>query len=87
MSRKQPAVGRVVHYVSHGSPVREDGTQRYHSVCRAAIITELAHPERDDRSAEDVVLCVLNPTGIFFGTSAHDEVTMAGGTWHWPELT
>jgi len=36
-----PSVGRVVHYVSHGTPVREDGSQAYQSVCRAAVITEV----------------------------------------------
>jgi hypothetical protein len=79
-------IGKTVHYVSHGSPVLEDGTQRYPSVCRPAVITEMAHPDRDDRSAEDAVLLVQNPSGIFFDTCPHDEVTMAGGTWHWPEL-
>ena len=32
-----------------------------------------------------VNLCVLNPTGIFFGQSAYAEPgEMKGGTWHWP---
>lgn len=29
MSASTPYVGRIVHYVSHGSPVREAGTQAY----------------------------------------------------------
>lgn len=35
----RPSVGRIVHYVSHGTPVRNDGTQAYTSECRAAIVT------------------------------------------------
>jgi len=37
---QQPSVGRIVHYVSHGTPVQPDETQAYPSVCRAAIIAE-----------------------------------------------
>jgi hypothetical protein len=37
----KPAVGRICHYVSHGSPVREDGTQAYTPQCRAAVIAEV----------------------------------------------
>lgn len=33
--------GRIVHYVSHGSPVKDDGTQTFESVCRPAMITEV----------------------------------------------
>jgi hypothetical protein len=36
-----PSVGRVVHYVSHGTPVQEDGTQVFTSQCRAAVVTEV----------------------------------------------
>lgn len=76
-----PSVGRVVHYVSHGSPVRADGTQAYASLCRAAIVTEV-HGGDD----QVVGLCVLNPTGQFFDRSVeHDEDDKPGGTWHWPE--
>lgn len=82
-----PTVGRIVHYVSHGTPVRADGDQAYTSECRAAIVTEV--PEIP--ASDDVLgLAVLNPTGMFFhsladGGCAHDEDTKAGGTWHWPE--
>jgi hypothetical protein len=34
-------------------------------------------------------LTVHNPTGVFFNSGdvaiKHDEITKAGGTWHWPE--
>ncbi|MFJ2029439.1 hypothetical protein [Streptosporangium sp. NPDC087985] len=33
-----PTVGRIVHYVSHGTPPRPDGTQAFTSQCRAAIV-------------------------------------------------
>jgi hypothetical protein len=78
-------VGRVVHYVSHGTPVREDGTQAYTAKCRAAIVTEVsaANPDR-------VGLAVLNPSGEFFhplasGGCVKDEAGISGGSWHWPE--
>jgi hypothetical protein len=82
----------VVHYVSHGTPVRTDGTQAFDSRCRAAVITQVVGNAVDPVTFEAVPdlwvvgLCVLNPTGMFFHESvvqmehAHD-----GGTWHWPE--
>lgn len=89
----KPSVGRTVHYVSHGSPVRPDGTQAFKSQCRAAVVTEVTeHPEADDT----VGLIALNPTGMFFHSLADGGVPHAedkaagadrhpGGTWHWPE--
>jgi hypothetical protein len=75
----KPSVGRIVHYVSYGSPVRADGTQAFASECRAAIITEVD-------ALGLVGLCVLNPTGQFFNRGVEqDEDAHAGGTWHWPE--
>lgn len=76
-----PSVGRIVHYVSHGSPVLPDGSQTYTAQCRAAIITEVGE--------NAVGLCVLNPSGVFLRTLAeggcrHDDA-QAGGSWHWPE--
>jgi hypothetical protein len=72
-----PSVGRIVHYVSYGTPGGE-----YPSVCRAAVITEVpAHAD-----VRGVSLCVLNPEGLFFNKNVHqDEDTKRGGTWHWPE--
>lgn len=75
----KPSIGRIVHYVSYGTPGGEYGKE-----CRAAIITELAHPDED---AAVVGLAVLNPTGMFFNRAPHDEDEHAGGTWHWPERT
>lgn len=88
-----PSVGRIVHYVSYGTPVRADGSQAYASRCRAAIITDVrgkavdpSVPLLPETDLWVVSLCVLNPTGMFFHESsiqmedAHD-----GGTWHWPE--
>lgn len=72
-----PSIGRVVHYVSFGTPGGE-----YPSVCRAATITEVHHNE------QVVGLAVLNPTGLFFNRhNEQDEDGHAGGTWHWPERT
>jgi len=96
--KQVPSVGRIVHYVSHGTPVREDGTQAYTSQCRAADVTEV------DPSGYRVGLMVKNPTGLFFqsladggsgydpGVEMNDRVGWScdglhrqGGTWHWPE--
>lgn len=54
----KPSVGRIVHYVSYGTPGGE-----YKSECRAAMITELTgDPDHPDQ----VGLAVFNPTGQFF---------------------
>jgi hypothetical protein len=89
---QKPSVGRIVHYVSYGTPGGE-----YKSECRAAIVTEV---DLVVESPQTVGLCVLNPTGQFFnrtvsyheGDTGHDhtgaEVTARsypGGSWHWPE--
>lgn len=83
----KPSVGRIVHYVSYGTPGGE-----YKSVCRAAVITEVdgfgAVPEGD---VPCIGLCVLNPEGQFFnrGVRQADADSLSGwypgGTWHWPE--
>jgi hypothetical protein len=84
-STPRPSVGRIVHYLSHGTPVRPDGSQAFPPQCRAAIVTEV-DPDDPDR----VGLQVLNPTGNFMhplaaGGSSRDEDQEQGGTWHWPE--
>lgn len=71
----KPSVGRMVHYVSYGTPGGE-----YTSECRAAVITAT-----DPTSDVFVSLCVMNPGGLFFNTSEWDEDDHRGGTWHWPE--
>ena len=57
---RSPTIAAIVHYVSHGTPTRADGTQAYPSTCRAAIVTAV----NDDETTVD--LCVLNPEGMFF---------------------
>ena len=75
----KPSVGRIVHYVSYGTPGGE-----YKSECRAAVVTEVTADPR-----ESAGLCVLNPEGQFFNRAVpHDEPhdgEYHGGTWHWPE--
>lgn len=83
MNTQKPSVGRIVHYVSHGTPGGE-----YTSECRAAIVTEV-----DAGDPDRVGLSVVNPTGLFFhslagGGCSHDDSSDGshrGGTWHWPE--
>lgn len=67
---QKPSVGRVVHYVSYGTPGGEYGKE-----CRAAIITEV-----DAQDPSKVGLCVLNPTGQFFnqGVVYHDGAETPG---------
>jgi len=75
-----PTVGRIVHYVSYGTPGGE-----YTSRCRAAIITEVRH-EGPDLHGPVISLAVLNPTGMFFNQNVtYDGVQSQGGTWHWPD--
>ncbi len=72
----RPSVGRVVHYVSYGTPGGE-----FTSQCRAAIVTEVGqveinekNPAGDGESRETVGLCVLNPTGLFLNQGVlYDE--------------
>jgi hypothetical protein len=76
-----PTVGRIVHYVSYGTPHGE-----YTSTCRAAMITEVAGPGRPGGvGVPDVALAVFNPTGLFFNPHCSHSDTPTGGTWHWPE--
>jgi hypothetical protein len=66
----KPSVGRIVHYVSFGTPGGE-----YASECRAAVITEV----QDDPQAP-ASLCVLNPTGMFFNRAVpYDEAAPGTG--------
>lgn len=79
----RPAVGRIVHYRSHGTPGGE-----YTSQCRAAIVTEVGEyqPGTDGHFIGHLNLAVLNPSGLFFDQGVlQDEDAQRGGTWHWPE--
>jgi hypothetical protein len=80
----KPSVGRIVHYVSYGTPGGE-----YKSECRAAVVTELCDNPRGidpETGTLCVSLAVLNPSGLFFDQHLpQDEDGHKGGTWHWPE--
>jgi len=71
----EPTIGRIVHYVSYGTPGGE-----YEPLHRAAAVTAVY----DDTT--DVGLCVINPTGIFFHESVSHDSSLSPGTWHWPEM-
>lgn len=96
-----PTVNRMVHYISHGTPLRPDGSQAYTSRCRAAIITEVG-PETDEVLGQAylegwdkpeylhiVGLVAINPTGFFFHSltdgGCRYDTNRSAGTWHWPE--
>lgn len=79
MPEQTPSVGRIVHYVSYGTPGGE-----YTSQCRAAIITEVPladqartgelHAEGEALQARGTVgLAVLNPSGMFFNEADYDD--------------
>jgi len=92
MTDQIPSVGRIVHYVSYGTPGGE-----YASQCRAAIITDVRIPDFGTGVSSNVGLAVLNPSGMFFNDADQDQLPPAdrimpgervqhrGGTWHWPE--
>ncbi|MFJ3705021.1 MULTISPECIES: hypothetical protein [unclassified Streptomyces] len=83
MAEQQPSVGRIVHYVSHGTPGGE-----YTSQCRAAIVTATdPYPEDVPEPGQVFAsLAVLNPEGMFFNSAVlQDEDDRTRGTWHWPE--
>lgn len=69
----KPSIGRIVHYVSYGTPGGE-----YSSECRPAIITAVY-------SEGEVHLTIFNPDGDFRKKCCHSEGSKTGGTWHWPE--
>lgn len=75
MTTPTPSVGRIVHYVSYGTPGGE-----YTSKCRAAIVTDV--PESGSYL---VSLAVLNPTGMFFNRDVPYAASELAGSWHWPE--
>jgi hypothetical protein len=77
---QKPSVGRMVHYVSYGTPGGE-----YTSECRAAIITAVEGTSATEHHGDMVSLCVLNPTGQFFNQHVMQGDANDGGTWHWPE--
>ena len=67
-------VGRIVHYVSYGTPGGE-----FTQECRAAIVTTLEGPGR-------LSVAVFNPTGLYFNQVDYaDPDDHVGGSWHWPE--
>lgn len=67
----KPRVGHMVYYKSYGSPITADGTQKYPSVSRAAIVTDVTE--------NTVSLCVLNPEGLFFKENCTQG--QEGGQW------
>lgn len=81
-----PSVGRIVHYVSYGTPGGE-----YKSVCRAAVVTAVNTKTvkvngMEGERIEHVDLAILNPEGMFFNRGVMQaEADHVGGTWHWPE--
>lgn len=66
---QKPSIGRIVHYVSYGTPGGEYGKE-----CRAAIVTEVPAD-----GSSSVGLAVLNPTGMFFNVAPyHDGAEVPG---------
>jgi hypothetical protein len=77
----KPSIGRIVHYVSYGTPGGE-----YEKECRAAVVTDVPAGKDPTEDPSYVGLAVLNPAGLFFDRDVrHSEDENQGGTWHWPE--
>lgn len=70
MTQHKPSVGRIVHYVSYGTPGGE-----YTSQCRAAVVTEVSseHASSEGVLAPVIGLCVLNPEGQFFNRGVRPD--------------
>jgi hypothetical protein len=70
VTEQTPSVGRIVHYVSYGTPGGE-----YTSQCRAAIITSVRDMDPvPEHGVPYIDLCVLNPEGMFFNRNClYDE--------------
>lgn len=82
---QQPSIGRIVHYVSYGTPGGE-----YKKECRAAVITQVGGTQQsqiDGAVVDTIGLAVLNPAGMFFQPAIEqaEDAEPKGGTWHWPE--
>lgn len=61
----KPSVGRIVHYVSYGTPGGEYGKE-----CRAAVITGVHDGDPvPEHGMPYVDLFVMNPTGVFLNQS------------------
>ena len=77
----RPTVGRIVHYQTYNTPSGE-----HPSVPRAAVITESKFNGGEDVMDErnyDVMVCVLDPTGIFFNKVPY-SMKPTPGCWNWP---
>ncbi|HYE94278.1 MAG TPA: hypothetical protein VEA38_24815 [Terriglobales bacterium] len=68
---QSPSVGRIVHYQAYGTPGGE-----FPSIPRAAVIAEV-------HDADEVTVCVINPSGIFFNRVKHSAEPKPGH-WNWP---
>lgn len=84
-----PSVGRIVHYVSYGTPNGE-----YKPAHRAAIITDVRLQGANDPSPEhgdgpeyyEIRATIFNPDGTFNSPwLKEDQLAQTPGTWHWPE--
>lgn len=64
-------VGRIVHYHSYGTPNGE-----FKPLPRAAIVAEV-------HENNEVTVCVLNPSGLFFNKVKFSEEPKPGH-WNWP---
>ncbi len=80
-TRQVPSVGRVVHYVAHGS---KDGTHPS-GVCRKADIVEVYERPGGGVSLELAGLHVVTPNGQFWNPNCRYDAHKGVGTWHWPE--
>lgn len=90
MVNKVPAIGRIVHYVSYGTPGGEYKPGKHRSAIITAVYSRDGELGSDPTGPEDVSstvgICVLNPTGAFFHEFCPYDPEARAGSWHWPEF-
>jgi hypothetical protein len=79
-AKQTPSIGRIVHYVAYGTP----GGEYQAGAHRAAVVTDVVDPGSAHGCM--LMLCVINPSGLFFNMAREDQTGTEPGSWHWPEF-
>jgi hypothetical protein len=80
MKTQTPSIGRIVHYISYGTPNGE-----YKPEHRAAMVTGVNYKDDSKTEIESIDIVIFNPTGLFFNQRVNEGTRE--GQWHWPERT
>lgn len=72
-----PSVGKIVHYVSYGTPGGE-----FLSECMGALVTDVSN---SGTNRQEIGLAVFYPNGLSFKERVpYNDGVSKGGAWHWP---